>query len=180
MQLISVPLDVRNSCFKTVKLSAYLFFLMFFFSPLAFSATDFFEFDNAQQEQTFNDLTKQLRCPKCQNQNIADSKAQLAKDLRNKTYQLVKEGKSEEQVLSYMVARFGNFVRYDPPMTPATIFLWLGPLLFILGGVYFIYALVKRQKKQDYQLDPNEKQRLQEILSNKKPTDKKSQQGHKQ
>ncbi|PKH04299.1 cytochrome c-type biogenesis protein CcmH [Psychromonas sp. MB-3u-54] len=180
MQLTSVDLHVQNNRFKTVNFSAYLFCLMFFFSPLAFSATDLFEFDNAQQEQTFHDLTKQLRCPKCQNQNIADSNAKLAEDLRNKTYQLVKEGKNEEQVIAYMVTRYGNFIRYDPPMTPATIFLWLGPLLFILVGFYFIYALVTRQKKQEAQLDPEEEQRLQEILSNKKSTDKKSQKGNKE
>jgi cytochrome c-type biogenesis protein CcmH len=177
MQLTSAHLNGR---FRTVNFSVYLFCLMFFFSPLAFSAADLFEFDNAQQEQTFQDLTKQLRCPKCQNQNIADSNAELAEDLRNKTYQLVKEGKNEEEVVAYMVARFGNFVRYDPPMTPATIFLWLGPLLFILVGFYFIYALVKRQKKQNSQLDSGEEQRLQEILGYKKSTDKKSQQGNKQ
>lgn len=180
MQLTSVDLNFKNSRFKTVNFSIYLFCLMFFFSPQAFSANNLFEFDNAQQDQTFNDLIKQLRCPKCQNQNIADSNAQLAQDLRNKTYQLVKEGKSEEQVVAYMVARYGNFVRYDPPMTPATIFLWIGPLAFILAGFYFIYSLVKRQKKQAPHLDPDEEQRLQEILSYKKSTDKKSQQGNKQ
>ncbi|MFT6926592.1 MAG: cytochrome c-type biogenesis protein CcmH [Psychromonas sp.] len=173
MQLTSLHLDFQNSRFKRVNTSCYLFCLMFFFSSLAFSAIDTFEFDNAQQEQTFHELTKKLRCPKCQNQNIADSNAQLAKDLRNKTYQLVKEGKSEDQVVDYMVARFGNFVRYDPPMTPATIFLWLGPLLFVLGGFYFLYTQVKRQKTQQDDLDPDEEKRLKKILGGKKSSDKK-------
>jgi cytochrome c-type biogenesis protein CcmH len=185
MQLTSLHLPFQNSRFKTVNFSRYLFCLMFFFSTLAFSslafsATNLFEFDNAQQEQTFNDLIKQLRCPKCQNQNIADSNAQLAEDLRNKTYELVKEGQSEEQVLAYMVARFGNFVRYDPPMTPATIFLWLGPLFFILLGFYFLYGQVKKQKSQQDHLDPDEEKRLQNILGGNKSTDKKSRQGNKQ
>lgn len=180
MQLTSLHLHFQHSRLKAVNFSCYLFCLICFFSPFALSAIDTFEFDNAQQEQTFHDLTQQLRCPKCQNQNIADSNAQLAKDLRNKTYQLVKEGKNEEQVVAYMVARFGNFVRYDPPMTPATIFLWLGPLLFVFGGFYFLYGQVKRQKKQDPHLDPGEERRLQEILGYKKTTDKKSQQGNKQ
>jgi len=185
MQLTSLALPFENSRFKGLNFSRYLFCLMFFFSSLvfsslAFSAIDTFEFDNAQQAQTFHDLTNQLRCPKCQNQNIADSNAQLAKDLRNKTYQLVKEGKNEDQVLAYMVARFGNFVRYDPPMTPATIFLWLGPLLFVLLGFYFLYGQVKKQKSQQDHLDPDEEQRLQKILGGNKSTDKKSQQGNKQ
>ncbi|WP_372881320.1 cytochrome c-type biogenesis protein [Psychromonas sp.] len=154
--------------------------MLFFFSPLAVAAIDTFEFDNAEQERTFHALTKQLRCPKCQNQNISDSNAELAKDLRNKTYQLVKQGKNEQEVIDYMVARFGNFVRYDPPMTPATIFLWLGPLLFVLFGFYFLYRQVKGQKKQDDHLDPQETQRLQEILNNKNNSRKKTQQGNKQ
>jgi cytochrome c-type biogenesis protein CcmH len=181
MHLTSLPQqNFPKSRFKILHLRVYVLFLMVFFSPLAVSAIDSFEFDNAQQEQTFHNLTKQLRCPKCQNQNISDSNAQLAKDLRNKTYELVKEGKSEEQVIAYMVARFGNFVRYDPPMTPATIFLWLGPLLFVLLGFYLIYLQVKRQKTQQNHLDPNEEKRLQEILGDKKSSVKKSQQGNKQ
>ncbi|HEY5716481.1 MAG TPA: cytochrome c-type biogenesis protein [Psychromonas sp.] len=180
MRLTSLHHYFHNSRFKRFHCSCYLFFVICFFSPLAFSAIDTFEFDNAEQEQTFHLLTKQLRCPKCQNQNIADSNAQLAKDLRNKTYELVKQGKNEEQVTAYMVARFGNFVRYDPPMTPATIFLWLGPLLFVLSGFYFLYGQIKRQNKQVDHLDPREELRLQEILGNKKSLHKKSQQGNKQ
>ncbi|MGB5444282.1 MAG: cytochrome c-type biogenesis protein, partial [Psychromonas sp.] len=131
-------------------------------------------------EQTFHALTKQLRCPKCQNQNISDSNAELAKDLRNKTYELVKQGKNEQQVVDYMVARFGNFVRYDPPMTPATIFLWLGPLLFVLFGFYFLYRQINGQKKQDDHLDAKQEQRLQEILGHHKNAQKNPQQGNKQ
>jgi len=128
------------------------------------AAIDTFEFDNAQQEQTFHELTKLLRCPKCQNQNIADSNAELAKDLRNKAYQLVKQGQSKEQIIDYMVARFGNFVRYDPPLTPATIFLWLGPLLFVIGGLIVLVKQVKNQRFKTASLAPDEKQKLASLL----------------
>ncbi|MEG3754632.1 cytochrome c-type biogenesis protein [Psychromonas arctica] len=128
------------------------------------AAIDTFEFDNAQQEQTFHELTKLLRCPKCQNQNIADSNAELAKDLRNKAYQLVKQGQSKEQIVDYMVARFGNFVRYDPPLTPATIFLWLGPLLFVIGGLIVLVKQVKSQRVKSASLAPDEKQKLASLL----------------
>ncbi len=180
MPLTSLHHYFHKGRFSRFHCICYLFFMIFFFSPLAFSAIDTFEFDNAEQEQTFHILTKQLRCPKCQNQNISDSNAQLAQDLRNKTYELVKQGKNEEQVIAYMVARFGNFVRYDPPMTPATIFLWLGPLLFILAGFTLLYLQIKRQNKQVEHLQPGEEQRLQEILGNKKSLHKKPQQGNKQ
>ncbi|MDN2662869.1 cytochrome c-type biogenesis protein CcmH [Psychromonas sp. 14N.309.X.WAT.B.A12] len=128
------------------------------------AAIDTFEFDNVQQEQTFHELTKLLRCPKCQNQNIADSNAELAKDLRNKAYQLVKQGQSKEQIVDYMVARFGNFVRYDPPLTPATIFLWLGPLLFVIGGLLILFKQVKKNKTKQAALAPQEQQKLASLL----------------
>lgn len=137
------------------------------FSHQSQAAIDTFEFENVKQEQTFHDLTKLLRCPKCQNQNIADSNAELAKDLRNKTYELVKQGKSEEEVVDYMVARFGNFVRYDPPVTPATIFLWLGPLLFIVLGVLMLFRLIRKQSSKAIDLDGDEQQKLQQLLKEK-------------
>jgi len=135
-----------------------------FFSANGQAAIDTFEFDNVQQEKTFHELTKLLRCPKCQNQNIADSNAELAKDLRNKTYELVKKGQTKEQVVDYMVARFGNFVRYDPPITPATIFLWLGPLLFILLGLFVLFRQIKKQPSKATHLDDLEQQKLQALL----------------
>lgn len=143
-------------------LSIFLFTLI---SAQVYAAIDNFTFADPKQEQLFYDLSKQLRCPKCQNQNIADSNSQLAKDLRRKTYELVKQGKSEQQVIDYMVARFGNFVSYDPPLTPATIFLWLGPLAFVLFGFYFLLTQIIKQNKVDSRLDKHETKRLQKILS---------------
>lgn len=133
------------------------------FSSLVYGI-DTFEFEDVEQEQVFRDLTKVLRCPKCQNQNISDSNAELAKDLRNKTYELVKEGKTHDEVVDYMVARFGNFVRYDPPITPATIFLWLGPLLFILFGFLVLYKQAKNKNKKQDVLNIDEERRLKKIL----------------
>ncbi len=134
------------------------------FSHNSQAAIETFEFDNAQQEQTFHELTKLLRCPKCQNNNIADSNAELAKDLRNKTYELVTQGQTKEQVIDYMVARFGNFVRYDPPVTPLTIFLWLGPLLFIVFGLLVLLRQIKKQPTKGSQLDAQEQEKLQKLL----------------
>ena len=138
--------------------------LLSIFSPAVFSAIDTFEFETVEQEQVFHDLTKILRCPKCQNQNISDSNAELAKDLRNKTYELVKAGKTEDDVVEYMVARYGNFVRYDPPITVATIFLWLGPFLFILFGFMVLYKQAQKKNSQEEHLDEQEAMRLQKIL----------------
>ena len=144
--------------------SALLLLLTLLFSSNGKAAIDTFEFDNAQQEKTFHELTKLLRCPKCQNQNIADSNAELAKDLRNKTYELVRKGQSKDQVVDYMVARFGNFVRYDPPVTPATIFLWLGPLLFIIFGLLILIRQVKKQPVKAESLNDLDEEKLQQLL----------------
>jgi cytochrome c-type biogenesis protein CcmH len=140
----------------------------FFYSAHSAAAIEAFEFHNEAQEEEFHDLTKVLRCPKCQNQNISDSNASLAKDLRQKTYELVKQGKSYDEIVNYMVARYGNFVRYDPPMTPATIFLWLGPLLFILFGFLVVYLQTRKQKKVPDTLDKNEELRLKKLLKKNK------------
>lgn len=105
---------------------------------------DRYQFANEEQAQRFSELTKELRCPKCQNQNIADSDAVVAKDLRDKVLVLVNEGKSKDEVIDYMIDRYGYFVHYDPPVTPATLVLWVLPVLIVILGFGFI---VIRQRK---------------------------------
>ena len=74
----------------------------------------------------------------CQNQNIADSDAMIAHDMRRKVYSLLKQGKSEQEVIDYMKARYGDFVHYQPPVTAATLWLWAGPVLFIFIALLFV------------------------------------------
>lgn len=100
--------------------------------PIAYAVEDKFEFDSPQQRESFLQLTAELRCPMCQNQNIADSDAMIAHDMRRKVYSLLKQGKSEQEVIDFMKARYGDFVHYQPPVTAATLWLWLGPVLFIV------------------------------------------------
>ena len=121
-----------------------LLILSLFVSLGAFAQQDRYQFDNNKQAILFEELTKELRCPKCQNQNIADSDAVVAKDLRDKVLVLVKEGKSKDEVIDYMIDRFGYFVHYDPPVTPATLVLWVLPVLIVIIGFGFI---VIRQRK---------------------------------
>jgi cytochrome c-type biogenesis protein CcmH len=103
-----------------------------------------YQFETPERAQTFAELTKELRCPKCQNQNIADSDAIVAKDLRDKVLELVHDGKSKDEVIDYMIDRYGYFVHYQPPVTPVTILLWLLPGLIVVIGFAFI---VLRQRK---------------------------------
>ncbi|MFQ2341806.1 cytochrome c-type biogenesis protein [Aeromonas dhakensis] len=134
----------------------------------ALAAIDVYTFDNDAQEQTFRELTKELRCPKCQNQDIADSNAGLAKDLRDKTYQMVREGKEKQEVVDYMVARYGNFILYNPPLMASTLILWLGPLLVIVVGIVLVVVRSRRRPAAatpaDSALSAEEQRRLAALL----------------
>ncbi|WP_462157695.1 cytochrome c-type biogenesis protein [Pseudoalteromonas sp. GB56] len=118
--------------------------LFIFFTGNVLAVEEKYDFESAQQAALFTELTKELRCPKCQNQNIADSDAVVAKDLRDKVEDLVKAGQSKDEVIDYMIDRYGYFVHYQPPVTPATIFLWILPGFIVVAGFAFI---ILRQKK---------------------------------
>ncbi|KYN66101.1 cytochrome C [Pantoea agglomerans] len=139
------------------------------FSINLWASIDTLQFDSVAQEEQYRDLTASLRCPKCQNNSIADSNAMIATDMRLKVYQLMKQGQSRQQIIDYMVARYGNFVSYSPPVTPSTLVLWAGPALFaLLGGAVII--LRSRQRKTRSELDEDEQQRLNALLkSDRKP-----------
>ena len=133
------------------------------FSVSLWAAIDTYQFDSVAQEEQYRDLTASLRCPKCQNNSIADSNTMIAADMRLKVYELMKQGQSRQQIIDYMVARYGNFVTYEPPVTPSTLILWVGPALFVvLGGL--VIVLRSRQRKTRSELDDTDQQRLAAIL----------------
>ncbi len=101
------------------------------------------EFKSPEQQALFKQLTHELRCPKCQNQNIADSNAVVAVDMRNKTLELVQQGQTKQQVLDYMKSRYGDFVHYQPPLNKFTLVLWLLPALMVVGLV--VLLLLRRR-----------------------------------
>lgn len=105
----------------------------------ALAAIETYQFESAQTEAEYNRLIDELRCLVCQNQNLAESDAALARDLRYETYQMLNAGKSRDEVIEFMVARYGDFVLYRPPFKASTWLLWLGPagLLII---VLFVVA----------------------------------------
>lgn len=137
----------------------------------ALAAIDTYPFKNEAQEQQFRQLTAQLRCPKCQNNSIADSNSMIAADMRKKVWQLMEEGQSNQQITDYMVARYGNFVTYEPPVTLATLILWLLPASFVLGGALVIFRLSRRPRAaRETELSPHEQARLQALLDENKRT----------
>ncbi|MEL5839890.1 cytochrome c-type biogenesis protein CcmH [Citrobacter freundii] len=119
--------------------------LMLVISGSALATIDVMQFKDEAQEQQFRQLTEQLRCPKCQNNSIADSNSMIATDLRQKVYELMQEGKSQKEIVDYMVARYGNFVTYDPPLTPLTVLLWVMPVVVIGLGGWIIFARTRRR-----------------------------------
>lgn len=145
------------------------FLLTLFVAAFSSASTDVAQFDNPQQEADYRSLIMELRCPQCQNNNIADSNATIATDMRNKTLELLKQGKTKQEVVDYMVERYGNFITYDPPVTPATFLLWAMPVLLLLGG---IFLLIGRKKQAKPSTNPAtaeaEQARLQQILKDNK------------
>jgi cytochrome c-type biogenesis protein CcmH len=126
------------------------------------------QFESTEQEQIYRELIKELRCPKCQNQNIADSNAVVAKDMRVKTKELVEQGQNKQEVIDYMVNRYGQFAHYKPPINVATLMLWLGPLSFIIIALFFILRrgnkasieTISQTQAEDKQLDKELEQLL--------------------
>ena len=149
----------------------WLFLTALLFSSVAFSAIDALNFTSPQQESDYHQLTESLRCPQCQNNNIADSNATIAVDMRGKVFELLQEGKSKNDVVDYMVARYGNFVTYDPPMTASTLVLWIAPLLLVLLGLVFLLRRKPKAqsavKSQDVLTD-EDNARLAELLNKDK------------
>ena len=154
-----------------------VFMTALFCSVSAFAAIDVLNFSSQQQEREYHQLTQELRCPQCQNNNIADSNATIAVDMRAKVFELLQEGKSKQDVVNYMVDRYGNFVTYDPPLTVATLSLWVVPLLLVLFGVFFVLRRKptrvqnadhpKNTQNKRESLTDAERQRLETLLQEK-------------
>jgi cytochrome c-type biogenesis protein CcmH len=102
------------------------------------AAIEAYEFDSPKMEADYNQLVDELRCLVCQNQNLASSDADLARDLRRETYDMLREGKSQQEVVDFMVARYGDFVLYRPQFKSTTYLLWLGPFLLLLLVLFFL------------------------------------------
>ncbi|WP_245932463.1 cytochrome c-type biogenesis protein [Isoalcanivorax indicus] len=111
---------------------------------LVLAAIDVYEFDSPEQEARFRSLTQELRCPKCQNQSIADSDADISGDMRARTAQMIRDGHSDREVVDFFRERYGDFVSYRPPLAANTAVLWLGPGIVLLFGGLLIFRLMRR------------------------------------
>jgi cytochrome c-type biogenesis protein CcmH len=137
-------------------------------ATVAHAAIDAYEFRDDAERARYAELTKELRCPKCQNQDIADSNAPIAADLRKEIFRMLGEGQSNQQIIDFMVARYGDFVRYKPALNSSTWLLWFGPAGLLVGGLLVIGVIVVRRRGQGRNksdaLSDEERQRLAHLL----------------
>ncbi len=154
-----------------------LIVLLLILLPLSVGAAiDTYEFKDEETRQRFRQLTFELRCPKCQNQNLQDSNSPIAADLRDEVYKMLQAGNNNDEIVDFMVARYGEFVLYKPPVNQMTYVLWYGPFVLVVIGIGVILLLSRKRKKQpqeegtEVQSDPevslntDEAERLKKIL----------------
>ena len=143
-----------------------LFAMAVMIIPVQASTIEAYPFETKEQEEQYKILIEELRCLVCQNQNLADSNAELAQDMRRKTYELVSAGKSKQEVAEYMVQRYGDFVLYKPPMQTNTLLLWIGPFIIFLTGLIVLVRFVRRKPAEgDTELTQEERARAEQLLS---------------
>ena len=133
-------------------------FLLLLFCGLAAAQED------PALEKRVHDLSSELRCLVCQNQTLADSSAPLAVDLRNQVREQLKSGKSERDVIDFLVARYGDFVLYRPPLQANTVLLWLGPFLLLVAGLALIVWRLRRRRVPEPDLSEADRARAARLL----------------
>ncbi|MEO8402043.1 MAG: cytochrome c-type biogenesis protein [Gammaproteobacteria bacterium] len=132
-----------------------IIFLILLIIPLQlFAAEDFYHFNSSAEQIRFTQLTTQLRCLVCQNQNLAESNAPLATDLRDHVYAQLMRGQSDKQIVDYLVARYGDFILYRPPLNGATLGLWFGPFLFLILALGWLFSYIRRRRPAVCPRDP--------------------------
>ena len=123
------------------------------------------DFASVEQKQRFKELIKDLRCTVCQNQNLADSHASLAVDLRNQILEMMQKGKSDQEIMDFLVARYGDFVLYNPPFKPTTYLLWAIPFLAFFFALWLLFRFINTRQQQS-PLVSADKQALADALRN--------------
>ena len=124
----------------------FLTLILLALSLNCFAAVEYKKFDSPQQEETYKVLIEELRCLVCQNQTIADSNAELAQDLRRQVYEMLQQGKSKDEIATFMTDRYGDFVLYNPPFKAKTGVLWIGPVIFLMIGLVMLIVISRRKK----------------------------------
>ena len=120
--------------------------------------------DDAALDRRVMELAGELRCLVCQNQSLAESNAGLAVDLRNQIREQLSRGASEREVVDFMVARYGDFVLYRPPLKASTFLLWFGPFVLLIAGIYVLIRRIRRQRTMNGRLSEADRLRVEQLL----------------
>jgi cytochrome c-type biogenesis protein CcmH len=142
-------------------------FVLLLFSGTTGAVIETYEFSSGEREVRYHELSQELRCPKCQNQNIADSNAPIAQDLRKLLHEQLEAGSTDAQIQQFMVSRYGEFVLYRPRFSGATRILWLSPVLLFLCAGAVVFVSLRRRGSAGTEpeiLSETEQQRLRELL----------------
>jgi cytochrome c-type biogenesis protein CcmH len=146
------------------------YILLTFFYLMSVGAQDIpMEFDDPQQQQRYKNLTEELRCLVCQNQSLADSNAPLAQDLRTEVYNMIEAGQSNDEILEFLVARYGDFVLYRPPLTGYTVLLWFGPFLLLIIALVVVYRQAKAKNLDDISISEAQRTELEKLMKAQGP-----------
>lgn len=132
------------------------------------AAVEIREFTTPQHEERYHALLDELRCLVCQNQNLADSNAGLAKDLRDKTYEMIQSDRTDSEIVGYMVQRYGDFVLYRPPLKSSTLVLWYGPLLILLIAITIYWSYSKRARnRHEAKMTAEQREQVKRLLEDR-------------
>ncbi|MEJ2611262.1 MAG: cytochrome c-type biogenesis protein CcmH [Candidatus Thiodiazotropha sp.] len=134
-------------------------------APLSAATLAEYTFEEPSKHDEFRSIIEEMRCLVCQNESLAGSNAELAVDLRNEIYDMMKAGQGKDEIISFMVSRYGDFVLYNPPIKPTTYPIWFGPLIiFLIGGLVLFRIIRRKSLSHETELSEEEKQRLESLL----------------
>lgn len=164
-------------CATLIRLCTCLGLLLLSFS--GFAAIEVHEFDNDVDRQRYQTFIDEMRCPKCQNQNLAGTNSPIAMDLRRELELMIKDGRSDKEIVDFMVERYGEFILYRPRLSPATMLLWGAPVFLLIFGVIMLLLIVRKRRRLEVEVDAGlsstEQERLASLLnppSNKETAEK--------
>lgn len=151
---------------RVSQLFGFVPLLFLLISATAHAGIETHIFDDKEKEGLYKDLIAELRCLVCQNQNLAESNAELALDLRQQTYDMIQAGSSKSDVVDYMVQRYGDFVLYRPPFQASTLLLWIGPFIFLLFALLGLIKYIRgRTRATDPEMSSEDLDRAKQLLS---------------
>lgn len=168
---------------QLLKLGLYVGFLVF--SSWSMAAIDVHEFDNEVDRRRYQSFIDEMRCPKCQNQNLSGSDSPIAMDLRRELYLMIEDGKSDKEIVDFMVERYGEFILYRPRVTSSTLLLWGAPIFLLIAGIILLLLIVRKRRSIDLtasgsSLSPEERERLAGLLGSRRNKDSVAKQENKQ